>query len=161
MSLVVRERLLPARVTGNPVRWARDFAIGGALVPLSLSLPPFSAGGPGLALVVACAAVFGLVGAVSPMLLDGVRRSAPLWLLTILATTAGAASMQIAWWLAFGLGSGNLPLMILGGFLGLVLWLPYTVCVVTGRRTWPLVVAPGLLVLGLQLVNTVLFLLLA
>ena len=168
MSLVVRDRALPSRVTGSPVRWARDFAIGGALVPLSYGLPQVvdflpawvglsqlrGAGAPvDLALVAACAGVFGLLGAVTPLLLDPLRRGVPLTLLAVLAAVTGPAAMQLAWWLS-GSGSWNLlaQLMLDAGVFGVFLWLPYTVCVVTGRSTWLLVLAPLWARIALQLI---------
>ena len=146
MSLVVRDPAAPVRLTGSPARWALDFAIGGALVPLSLSWVPWFVGF-GSALNVAAIALPGAalgaaVGAASPILLNAFRRGVPLWLLTVLASVTGAAAMVVAWGLA-GAHSGMLLALLFtaGGGSGAVLWLPYTVATVTRRATWPVVLA--------------------
>lgn len=147
MSLVVQPS---ARVTGSPVRWAVDFAVGGALIPLSFGLVSWFSGFgydfEHLAPVALAGATVGAaVGAASPVLLDYFRRGVPLWLLTILASVTGAAAMLVTGASIGRVGLGDLAVVLpMGAFVGAVFWLPYTFATVTGRPTWPVVLSVGL-----------------
>lgn len=122
---------VPVRITGSSRRWAFDFAVAGALTPLSHGLFFGFIDLHLVSIATVGALTGGAIGAVSPAFLDLVRRGVPLWLLTLLASLTWATQMMATFW--------SLGAIAIGAFIGAVFWLPYTIAVMTGRRTWPVV----------------------
>jgi len=131
-------------VVGSAITWSRDFAVFGALLPVASLLPtmPPYLGGNLAMLSLACAVFGGVLGAATPRALNWVRGKVPISLLVVAATTIGAASGMFAGFFA-GQDLAFWGVVVQGPMFGLV-WLPYTMATVLGRRAWP-VLAVGLL----------------
>ncbi len=145
MSVLVPTQPNPlAPVVGTPAVWSRDFAIFGGLLPLAAILPSVPLGFGSNLLVLCSAGALGgaLLGLGTPTALDWVRGKVPISLLFITATLIGATWGM----LAGSLVSDELVLWgiaVQGPIVGLV-WLPYTMATVLGRRAWP-ILALGLM----------------
>jgi len=139
---------LPARVTGRPGEWARDFAIVGGIS--ALLAPLFAFSGPAFPV----AAMFwgtltGLaIGRLLPDVLERVRGRLPIPVLLTLGVPIGAFWGGITGFAA-GLSLGSLELAVFGGLCASIagafqfgwLWFPYTFLTVIGRSRWPVVAA--------------------
>lgn len=160
-SPAVRQSSAPL---GNPLVWARDFAVVGAvssfLAPWLVVQEAF-----GMTYLVASAAMGGVFGAVLGLALPRILTKLgkiPFWALLF---TLGPA-LGLLWGAAVGASSGQVlehDMWVLSTMFAAPaaaaqlawMWLPYTVLRARGKRTWPLIAfacalpVAGLVALGL------------
>ena len=136
-------------VTGQPQRWARDFALIGATTS---AVAPTMAAAFGvswlyaLAAAIAGAGTGALLGAMMPALLDRVRGRVPLPLLAAVGPLLGALWGASVGVLASVVHPDMLAFSVLAASVGGAVqfglfWFPYTFQTVRGARVWPVVLA--------------------